>query len=203
MTNMTVDADKIKQITDELSDVLMPEMVLPQSPLVIVGHHGCGKDTVARIICSLTNATYRGSLSFLIGPFLYELFRKFGIISQDIGFHRFYVIRHDYSGYIQHTLNTLREQHPKAVLAAARDVDIITGVRTLEEVELLAEVNASFVWVSREVEEDPTLEYTASDILDFVDKIDVIQNNGDLWDLVRNISESVIVRRFADVEVLA
>jgi hypothetical protein len=201
MTNMNVDAATIQRITGRLTNTTWSDFRLPIAPLVIVGHHGCGKDTVAQIICSLTNKTYLGSLSFMVAPYLYGLFKEFGIVGNNVGFDRFYANRHDYSGYIQHTLNTIRVRNPGYVLAVARECEIITGVRTLAEIELLASQMASFVWVCREVEEDPTLEYRASDILDSVDSVDYIQNNGDLWDLVRNISCSDIVRRFAKVEV--
>lgn len=201
MTNMTVDAATIERITDRLATAQWGDFRLPKAPLVIVGHHGCGKDTVAQIICSLANKTYLGSLSFMVAPHLYGLFKEFGIVPESVGFDAFYTNRHNYSGYIQHTLNTIRGQHPEYVLSAAREAEIITGVRTLDEIELLAGRMASFVWVNREVEDDPTLEYRAVDILDYCDSVDYIQNNGDLWDLVRNIASSDIVRRFAKVEV--
>lgn len=201
-TNMTTEPKYLAAIDDILTrkDIALglDKQSVPTNGLVIIGPHGCGKDLVANIIQSLTGLEYEGSLSWGSAWTLFNMFIRAGLFNGNEPFCDhigFYNHRHDYSGYIMYTLDAIRKVNPLFVLSRQAHCKIITGVRTFAEIEVLGKHGNRFLWVHRNVLDDPTLKYNSNDV-DGVGELNTVLNLGTKWDLIQNICRTPIVRTF-------
>lgn len=198
MTNMATEPKLISDIDSVLMSVNLDTIgnSMPNKPLVIIGHHGCGKDTVAQTIHALTGLEYKGSLSQAVMPFLHEIF-----IGAEVVHRRdakwLYENRHNYSGYIKYTLDKVRTTYPNFVLSQAHDCKIITGVRTFAEIKTLQGCGANFIWVDRpSCGVDPTMDYDLSTLRGDNIKHSTTYNDGGKWDLLANLSLLPQIRQY-------
>lgn len=177
------------------------ELRLKKDVLVILGPHKVGKDLTASIISSLTGM-YHVSLSHVMMPVLTELFTKAGLFhGSKLTPEYFYTIRHQYSGYIKHTLNYIRSVSKYAVLNAAYPAEIITGVREKSDLKLLIEHGAKFIWVEPmfPIAHDPTLDFSFDDLKTMVSFDTVVNDrtvpgNSSKWKLVKAIASCPTVQ---------
>lgn len=222
MSNMKVDNAVILEINglidgmhaaelhedwDDRKDDPMPckfndtKLKLKKDVLVILGPHGVGKDLTASIISSLTGM-HHVSLSHVMMPVLTELFTKAGLFHDSkLTPEYFYTIRHQYSGYIKHTLNYIRLVSKYAVLNAAYSADIITGIREKSDLKLLIEHGAKFIWVAslHPIAHDPTLDFSFDDLKAMISFDTIINDttvlcNSSKWKLVHSIASCPTVQ---------
>ena len=166
-----------------------------QDVVAVLGPSRCGKDTLSLLMSRLTTCTYSGTCSLNAAQCVWLAWKSLPEVERSIRFgndyptiRHFYADRHKHKMFWFNFLNHLRDINPLVVPALALcNGNILTGVRSLKELQAVAPYVKSCVWVERAgVDADPTLEFTFNDCSDlFGNNCHVLVNPG----TVRGLTE--------------
>lgn len=178
-----------------------PYLVGPKPLILIVGPSGVGKDTLAILLAKLSRLQYRGSTSSGMLRHLYSVGRLCGEIPAYKDLSQFYIHRHKHRQFFFDCCNAFRHFDvltvPKQLTKLG--ANIITGIRSLSEVEAFGQLCDRIYWVERAGSQpDPTLEFSYIELSAmFPDKLKVFTNHRDI-----SILLSRTVRLLNELEIL-
>lgn len=158
-----------------------------QPQILIVGPGRSGKDESGIIVNEISSYRFGGSTSLFLCPYVA---RCFGMTEEEA-----YATRHDMREAWWHIGKAVRAVDAGALVdKALHHGPVVAGIRDYVEIvhAIVSTGFADVVWVERDVDKDPTLEFTLEDCQKiarpYADRtqVSVIQNNGTVTDLKRS-----------------
>lgn len=178
--------DKVSCILNDLNDRHV-HLTKRLEPIVIVGPSRAGKDTLSLLLMRLTHHRYNGSCSINSAYLVHEAWNCLFPHKQYPSTKAFFNDRHPNKVFWFEFLNALRDIETTTVSALALEhSDILTGVRSLSELQSIRPYVSKCVWVENpRVPVDPTLQFGWHDCADlFGNDCIVISNRGDHRDFL-------------------
>lgn len=127
--------------------------------ILIVGPGRCGKDSLGEFINKNSKHTYAGSTSKFLAKYVAQQFQ--------ISIEQAYELRHKHRERWFEIGNSIRESDHGLLQKEALAVgNVVAGIRDFREITwaCCCDIYDHIIWIDADVEQDPTLTFTANDI---------------------------------------